>query len=114
MTLPPKEFQIINSLLTKYCAKKVPMEYRDKVRVQFKIRGNSVTLYEERPAFLRENEWVDIKVAQFRFNPKNSHWKLYCADRNSRWHEYYETDQTPDFKQLLQEVEEDPTCIFWG
>ena len=114
MSLPSEQFIMTNMLLTKYCAKKVPMKYRDKVRVLFKIRGNSVTLYEERPAFFEKNEWVDIKVAQFRYNPKNNKWQLYCADRNSRWHIYYEIDSTPDLNKLLVEVEEDPTGIFWG
>jgi len=114
MALPQEQSGTINTVMTNYCANKVPVEYQNQMRVKFKIRGNSVTLYEERPAFFRENEWVDISVAQFRYNPENKNWTLYCADRNSRWHVYYDIDPNPDFNRLLDEVEEDPTGIFWG
>ena len=58
--------------------------------------------------------WVGIPIAQFRFNPKNSKWTLYCADRNSRWHEYNDLDPDQEFETLLREVDADPTGIFWG
>ena len=80
----------------------------------FKVRGDSVTLFEEKPSFPDPSEWVDIVVAQFRYDLKKREWTLYSADRNSRWHEYWDIDPHKDFEVLLQEVEEDPTGIFWG
>lgn len=41
-------------------------------------------------------------------------WTLYYADRNSKWHLYYEIEPSADFDDLLREVDEDPTGIFWG
>jgi len=41
-------------------------------------------------------------------------WRLYWADRNSRWHEYVEAGPTYELEDLLREVDEDPTGIFWG
>jgi hypothetical protein len=73
-----------------------------------------VTLIENRPALMKPGTWVEIVVAQFRYDPDSKLWRLYCADRNSRWHEYWDTDPTSDFQSLLREVDEDPTCIFWG
>ena len=64
--------------------------------------------------FIDKNEWIESKVAQFRFKPSNKHWTLYYADRNNRWHEYWEIDSNPDLDVLLQEMDEDPTGIFWG
>jgi hypothetical protein len=114
MSIPSDQLQRITKVLTKYCAEKVPNELKNKVRVNFKIRGKSITLFEERPLFFKEDEWVDINVAQFRFNPNDKKWRLYCSDRNSRWHEYYEMEPSLRFEKLLEEVEDDPTCIFWG
>jgi hypothetical protein len=87
---------------------------RDKVRLKYKIRGNSVTLFEERPTFTDPGLWIDIKLAQFRFDPSDGQWTLYYADRNSRWHLYFGIESTKAFDTLLNEVDDDPTGIFWG
>jgi hypothetical protein len=41
-------------------------------------------------------------------------WTLYWSDRNGRWHLYDLIDPTDDVRVLLNEVDRDPTCIFWG
>lgn len=38
---------------------------------------------------------------------------LRYADRNDRWHIYFD-DVGDTLEDLLAEVDEDPTCIFWG
>jgi len=73
-----------------------------------------VTISEKRPAFDNPSQWVDISVAQFRYHPAKNLWTLYCADRNSRWHMYDEVAPTKSLQTLLEEVDEDPTGIFWG
>lgn len=37
----------------------------------------------------------------------------YCADRNSRWHQY-DLIEPGTVAELLTEIEQDPTGIFWG
>ncbi len=114
MALPALTKRLVEKRLDKYCKDRMPPQIRDKVRLGYKFRGNSVTLFEQRPAFTDPDKWVDIVVAQFRFDPSNGEWTLYCADRNSRWHVYYDLEPNTDFEVLLQEVDEDPTGIFWG
>jgi len=114
MALPEFTKQLVESKLSSYCERRVPPHIRDRVKLAFKIRGKSVTLFEQRPVYWEKSKWIDIPVAQFRFNPSRSLWTLYCADRNSKWHEYLLTEPTRDFDVLLIEVEKDPTGIFWG
>ena len=114
MALPEFTKKLIQKTLSDYCTRKVPSHVKDQYQLDFKFRGNSVTLYEERPTFMDKSEWVDIVVAQFRYDPKTQKWSLYCADRNSKWHEYIGLNRTKDFNVLLEEVEADPTGIFWG
>lgn len=104
----------IDRILTKYCSERLPVYLHDQLRLGFKFRGNSVTLYEERPGFGKPEIWVEIVVAQFRFNPGTKKWVLYYPDRNSKWHEYEMIEPSRNFETLLKEVHEDPTCIFWG
>jgi hypothetical protein len=104
----------VSVILASYCAHRCPAKFKDKVRLGFRFRGNSVTLYEERPTFTRPSIWIDIVVAQFRYNPKSQLWTLYWANRNSRWFCYWDLDASKDFLDLLAEVEADPSGIFWG
>jgi len=114
MTIPQEIRQTVEGKLGSYIEHRIPEHVRDEVRLKYKVRGNSVTLSEERPVFWKPDLWVGIKVAQFRFDPIGGKWTLYWADRNSKWHEYYDLAPSEDFQHLLEEVEEDPTGIFWG
>ena len=114
MGLPKKVKQNVEIKLTEYCENKFPPEYRDKAKVGFKIKGDNVTLFEERPSFMNPAKWTKSEVAQFRYDKRNDEWTLYCLDRNSIWHEYTEVVPTPVLDELLREVDEDPYGIFWG
>jgi hypothetical protein len=54
-----------------------------------------------------------VRVAQLRYSASTCQWSLYWADRNGRWHPYDDLDSGPVDK-VLNEIEADPTCIFWG
>jgi len=114
MGLPALIKEQVENTLLRYCEARIPAHVRDRVRLSFKFRGNSVTLFEQRPAFHKPGEWVDINVAQFRYDPESKKWTLYWRDRNSRWHKYDQLVPNEDFDVLLHEVERDPTGIFWG
>jgi hypothetical protein len=97
-----------------YCESKVPQQIRDKVRVEMDVRGRSVTIFECRPPWQATmTEWSRDRVAQLRYDTESHLWSLYYADRNSRWHRYFDTDPGT-LDELLAEIEADPTGIFWG
>ena len=114
MVLPEIERYRVERLLSAFCAQRSPPRLRDQVRVGFRIRGAKVLVYEARPAFMEPGQWVEIKAAQFEYNPDTKRWTLYCFDRNSRRRPYYEADENQSFEYLLTEVADDPTGIFWG
>jgi len=100
--------------IRKYCNTRVPARLRRQVRVEAAVRGYSVTIFECRPQWLPNlTEWSKIRVAQLRYSANTCHWSLYWADRNGRWHRYHDLDPGP-VHNALNEIEADPTCIFWG
>ncbi len=113
MPLPELVKRLVELKLTKYCESKFPPEVRDQIRLSYKVYGNSVFLIESRPSFLGSN-WTEMKIAKFRYDPETGTWELFCADRNDRWHSYFETEKEKDFQILIDAVEEDITGIFWG
>ena len=88
----------------------------ERIRVGFRFRGNSVTLFQERPSIGGSSppQSIESLVAQFRLNPDSQLWQIYCVDRNRRWHRYTRVAPTRSFELLIKEIEEDPTGIFWG
>ena len=100
--------------IRQFCDRRVPAHLRDQVRVEADVRGKSVTIFDCRPPWHPNlTDWSRVPVAQLRYDPDATSWTLYWADRNSRWHRYDDIEPgTAD--ELLNEINEDPTCIFWG
>lgn len=59
MGLPALIKEQVENTLLRYCEVRIPAHVRDRVRLSFKFRGNSVTLFEQRPAFHKpQNGWT--------------------------------------------------------
>ena len=97
-----------------FCAARVPPHARSQVRLGFRVEGNAVVLFEERPSFVRPNEWGQSEVAKFRWVASRKVWQLFCKFSNGRWRGYEPFPESPTFAKLLDEVAADPTGIFWG
>jgi hypothetical protein len=94
----------------------VPAAYRDKLRVDFVVRGNAVTICELRPPWREKYgpEWSVNPRAQLRFDQETRLWRLFWPDRNTRWHLYEDAPPSRDISWLLREVNLDPHGAFWG
>lgn len=115
MPLPVLAKTLVEKKVGDFCKKKVPPHVLDKVNLSYKIRGNSVTIFENRAPWHPDmKEWTSMAIAKIKFDEKTAKWTLYCADRNNKWHEYYDIEPTKDIDKILTEIDEDPTGIFWG
>ena len=114
MALSDITLKIAEPAISSYCKSRSPEKLKDQIRITYKIRGNSITIYEERVYFKYSSKWSKSQVAQFKFDDKSLKWELFCSDRNLKWHSYMETYPERDITKLLKEVDEDPTGIFWG
>lgn len=104
----------VEKILDAFCDRRVPIHVRDKVQLKYSFRANTVSLYEERPVWNDPTRKTEGMVAQFRFDVQSRMWTLYFRDRNSHWHEYERIPPSRSFDDLLKEVDQDPTGIFWG
>lgn len=101
--------------LDAFLKKRLPPWAKDQIRLSYAFRGNTVTLFEHRAPWRQgDTEWSVMSAAQLRYDVKSGRWTLYCADRNSRWHEYTNVPPAKDLDGLLEEIDRDPTGIFWG
>ncbi len=60
----------------------------------------------------RELQWLPI--ARLRYTAAGRSWTLYWRDRNFRFHIYDLLAPSNRVDDLLNEIDRDPTYIFWG
>ncbi len=98
-----------------FLGNRVPPRLADKIRLPYTLRGNSVTIWENRaPWTERMLEWTTHAVAQLRFNPRTETWMLYWRDRNGKWHQDEGLAPVKSFDRILARLDQDPTGIYWG
>jgi LPS sulfotransferase NodH len=98
----------------RWCRDRVPDQVKDEVRLEVTTRGKSVSIHECRPVWRgAPGEWTRMAIAQLRYEGDGT-WTLYCADRNDRWTPYFDLDAHQPVDVIIDELENDPTCLFWG
>jgi Protein of unknown function (DUF3024) len=88
----------------------------DELRTEVELTRGAATILECRAPW-REDfgpEWTKRGVARLKYTIKSGLWTPYYSDRNGRWHLHDLSGPTKDIRILLDEVDRDPTCIFWG
>lgn len=96
-----------------YCRRKTNPSLSDKLSIEYRMRGMTVTIFENRPVWRgAPGERMHSDVAKLKKNPETRLWQLYWRDRNLRWHLYEDAPPTRRLTDLFAEVDRHP--IFWG
>jgi Protein of unknown function (DUF3024) len=97
----------------RFCTKRVPDTLADEVRLEVSTRRKNVSIHERRPVWRgAPGEWTSMPIAQLRYEGDGA-WTLYFGDRNGKWTMYFDLDPRQPV-DVINELEEDPTCVFWG
>jgi len=110
--LPKRDVAIVRS----YCEQRVPPEASRQVRVELEEGREALTIVERRAPW-REDfgpEWTTQSVARMRWTMRTGAWTLYWCGADARWHRYDLSEPAADIRVLLDELDNDPTGIFWG
>ncbi|MGH3674300.1 MAG: DUF3024 domain-containing protein [Mycobacterium sp.] len=93
----------------------MPAHVTSQLRYRLDIERNALTIVECRPVSVDDprGKWFEVFVARLRFF-RSRGWELYWPDRNSEFHVYDLIEPTHDVTVLLDEIDDDPTCIFFG
>jgi len=75
MALPPEVLDPAISVIATYCATKVPSEHDDMLKIEYKVHGNTITVYEGRPPW-REDFGPDWTVD----------WRTRTSNPCTTWH----------------------------
>lgn len=100
-----------------WCSARIPVEHTEEISVVAEFRGNSVNIVELRPPW-REDfgpDWSRQRIANLTRHESSGAWTLRSTDRNDRLINYsgaFNVDST--LHEVLEQIELDPTGIFWG
>jgi hypothetical protein len=114
MAIPELTLGRATTLLEQLIERRLPPHLRDEIRMLVEVRGNGVTLFEDRPVWRMPGQWTHGKVAQFRYDTATDRWTLYWSDRHGRWLRYEDKGSAADIATLIREVDEDPVGAFFG
>ena len=94
----------------------VPVGIRDRIRYELDTGPHTIEIFECRPPWKPEfgPEWTRMLVALMRYTATTNTWSLYWRDSDEVLHVYDMVPPTPDVVELLDEIDRDPTAIFWG
>jgi len=99
-----------------YCEQRVPANALDQVRAEAVLTLGAVTLVERRAPWRDDYgpAWSTLPVARLRYPKTRREWTLHWRDRNARWHRHELTEPTHQIRDLIAEIDNDPTGIFWA
>ncbi len=98
----------------RWCRERVPAEFANEVRLEVSARGKYVSIHECRPVWKgAPGEWTKMPIAQIRYEGDGT-WTLYFGDRYGKLTMHFDLDPKQPIDVIIHELEEDPTCVFWG
>jgi len=103
--------------LDAFCDYRVPLEAREQVNLTYSFWHDSIILYEVRnvpfPSYDNPST-VHMKIARMDFNEETKGWTLWAYDKNEKPLPYLELERDVSLEMVIEEIDNDPTCIFWG
>lgn len=100
----------------RWCEQRLPEHARSQVRMECEIAARHLTLVERRAPWREEcgTEWSRLPIARLAYSQTTHQWSLHWRDRNPKPHPYDNAQPTTDIRILMDEIDNDPTHIFWG
>ncbi len=92
-----------------------PVNIRDKLDLGFRINGQSVEIFEIHAAWRgAPTKEIESPVAKTTYVRTQNVWKLYWMRQDLKWHGYDPLPEVRTIEEIVEEIETDPWCCFWG
>jgi hypothetical protein len=103
---------------------KVLASYRDEIRPRpdirdqldfgYRIKDQSVELFEIRPAWRSPGEMIEHPVFKATYVKSKHHWKLYWMRGNLKWYRYDPHPIARTLEEIIDVVRKDEWACFYG
>lgn len=105
----------IEKLVSQYIeGQRPPEDLRDQVDLSYRIKGQSVVIFEVRDVWNQSGQKCEIDIAKTTYVKTRKVWKVYWQKRDLKWHSYDPDPEVEKIEEFLKIVQEDAFCCFWG
>lgn len=91
-----------------------PRHLRAKLDLGFRIHGQSVELFEIRPAWNDATRILEHPFAKATYNRTKRIWKIYWRRADLKWHGYEPMPEVQSLEHFVAIVDEDAYACFFG
>ena len=94
--------------------KRPPAHLRNELDLGFKIKDQSIEIFEIRPLWNNPEKKIESPVAKATYVKKKNIWKVYWQRADLKWHSYEPKSEVKSIEQFVSLVEQDKHFCFWG
>ena len=91
-----------------------PVEVRDQVDIAYRIKGQSVEIFEIRTSLFNPMNKIENAIAKTTFVKTQNIWKIFWQRSDLKWHTYDPYPEAKSLEEFLRVVEEDENACFRG
>ena len=115
MPLSEIELKRCESDLSEFMAKRrPPLQIRDKVDIAYRIKGQTVEIFEIRPHYEDRSQKVEQPIAKTTFIRTKNRWKVFWMRSDLKWHGYEPNLEVRTFKEFIDVIDRDEHGCFFG
>ena len=71
------ELKQIERTVGEFCRRRSPVHLKDKLRLEYVVKGHDVVVCERLPRWNNPQEWMESPVAKLKFIRSANKWRLY-------------------------------------
>ena len=107
-----KKFEkVVDSFIQK---RRPPPHIRNELDLGFRIKGQSVEIFEIRPLWQNPKEKMEEPVAKATYVKTQRVWKVYWQRADLKWHRYDPDPEVQTLDEFLAVVDRDEYACFFG
>jgi len=115
MALSEFEIKKFEKIVREYVEKhRPPAHLRNEVDLSFRIRAQSVEIFEIRAMWNDPTEKIEEFVAKATYVKSGNIWKIFWQRADLKWHSYQPEPEVKTLEEFLDVVERDEYCCFFG
>ena len=95
-------------------SRRPPAHIRTELDLDFRISGQSIEIFEVRPAPGQPDEKIELEIAKATYVKTKGVWKLYWQRADLKWHGYGPCPEVASVQEFLGVVGRDECGCFFG